>query len=80
MSNLSGWDVAILVVAAYISVISLVRLMRARRDEVVANYQIQIAEEQQRQKVERLRQKRKQARARQLRAFRPPSESDEAAA
>lgn len=39
MSNLSGADMAILAVAAYISLMTLVRLLRYRRDQVVARYQ-----------------------------------------
>ncbi|MFO7904805.1 MAG: hypothetical protein ACQESR_31120 [Planctomycetota bacterium] len=39
MSNLSAADMAILAVAAYISLMTLVRLLRHRRDQVVARYQ-----------------------------------------
>ena len=36
MSTLSGGHIAILAIAAYISIVMLVRLMQHRRDEVVA--------------------------------------------
>ncbi len=36
MADMNLWDGAILVAAAYVAVMSLVRLMRARRDALVA--------------------------------------------
>ena len=50
MMTLQGWDVAILVIAAYISVVTLVRLMRARRDELIAQFQSQVGSEQRRKR------------------------------
>jgi hypothetical protein len=40
------WDVLIVVVAAYVSVVSLVRLMAHRRDELVAKIRDEIAKQQ----------------------------------
>jgi hypothetical protein len=40
--ELDLWDLAILVVAAFVAVISLVRLMLARRDEVFSDVQQQV--------------------------------------
>jgi hypothetical protein len=40
------WDVLIVVVAAYISVVSLVRLMAHRRDELVVKIRDEIAKQQ----------------------------------
>ena len=42
MDWLSRWDLALLAVAAYVAVMSLVRLMRARRDQLVADVQRQV--------------------------------------
>jgi hypothetical protein len=50
MTTLQAWDVAILVVAAYLSVVTLVRLMRARRDELIAQFQSQVGSEQRRKR------------------------------
>lgn len=80
MSDLSGWDVAILAVAAYISIVALVRLMRKRRDEVVNQYQRQIADAKQQQRIEQLRRSHQESRARQIRALQPRRDSDDAAA
>ena len=49
--NFSSWDVVILAVAAYISIATLVRLMRQRRDQVVNRLQIQVVAEQKRQRI-----------------------------
>jgi hypothetical protein len=42
MMELDKWDVAILAVAAFVAVTALVRLMLARRDEVLREIQEQI--------------------------------------
>ncbi len=52
MGNLSGWDVAILGVAAYVAIVTLVRLMRQRRDEEVARLQVRVAQEQRRKRAD----------------------------
>ena len=42
MDWLTRWDLALLAVAAYVAVMSLVRLMRARRDQLIADVQRQV--------------------------------------
>ena len=71
MSNLSGWDVAILAVAAYISIVSLVRLMRHRRDDVVARLQVQVEAAQKRKRVEERRAKQRRARGQRIKLQSP---------
>jgi hypothetical protein len=73
-SNLSFWDVAILVVASYVSVMALVRLMRARRNQIVAHYQARVAEEQRLKREREAHERRQRARARQAEAFRVATE------
>jgi hypothetical protein len=53
MTNLTAWDGAILAVAVYIAVVSLVRLMRMRRDAIVAQLQTEVAEQRERQRLEK---------------------------
>ena len=53
MANLTAWDGAILAVAVYIAVISLVRLMRVRRDAIVAQLQTEVVAQQERQRQEK---------------------------
>ena len=55
MGNMDGWDVALLVAAGYVAVTALVRLMIRRRNQAVAEFRKQLAQERQRRKVERLR-------------------------
>lgn len=62
MANLTAWDMGILAVAVYIAVISLVRLMRARRDVVVAQLQTEVAEQQERQRLEKRREQQRSGR------------------
>ena len=65
MSNLSGWDLLILAIAAYIAMVTLVRLMRRRRDEEVARLQVQVAVQLRRKRAaERQERKQQAARAR----------------
>jgi hypothetical protein len=51
MSDMTAWDVAILLIAAYCAVVTLVRLMRARRDAVVAELQSEVAAQVDRQRA-----------------------------
>ncbi len=55
MGNMDGWDVALLVAAGYVAVTALVRLMIRRRNQAVAEFHKQLAQEKQRRKVERLK-------------------------
>ena len=59
MENFTGWDIAILAIAAYIAIVTLVRLMRMRREEVVARLQAQVVAEQERKRAEARGAKRK---------------------
>ena len=68
MADLSVWDVAILVAAAYLSIVTLVRLMRHRRDQVIAGLQSEVAAEQRRQRTLARRERQQQVRAAQSRA------------
>jgi hypothetical protein len=65
MAEMNAWDVAILLVAAYIAVLTLVRLMRGRRDVVVAQLQTEVAAQQERKRAERRREQSRSARAKQ---------------
>ncbi len=49
--NISGWDVAILTVAAYVAVTSLVRLMRGYRDRRIEEFREEYRQERQRQAI-----------------------------
>lgn len=42
MEWLTRWDIALLAIAAYVAVMSLVRLMTRRRDELVADVERQL--------------------------------------
>ena len=53
----SGWDAALLAVAAFLAVVVLVRLMLQQRDTIVAKLRSDIAQEQQRQKAENRKKK-----------------------
>ena len=48
MDAVSTWDIVVLVVATAIAILSLVRLMAAHRDRLVADVRRQLHEEQQR--------------------------------
>lgn len=43
MENMDGWDIALLVIAAYVAVTVLVRLMIRRRDELMARLRQEMA-------------------------------------
>ncbi len=45
---MDGWDIALMLVATYFAIMILVRLMRKRRDDLVANMRGQIEQEQKR--------------------------------
>ena len=68
MAEMNAWDVAILSVAAYIAVLTLVRLMRRRRDAVIAQLQTDVAAQLDRKRTERRREQSRSGRAKQ-----PPS-------
>ena len=43
MVDINGWQLALLVLAAYFSTVTLVRMMQNRRDQVVSDLQRQVA-------------------------------------
>ena len=67
MVGFDGWDLALLLVAAYFSVTLLVRLMRDRRDQLVDGLHKQIEEERRRQQMARRRARQRDARRQQIR-------------
>jgi hypothetical protein len=56
---MDAWQWILLGAAAFVAVVSLVRLMQARRDELIADMRQQMEAEQQRREVEERRAKRK---------------------
>ncbi|MCH7726206.1 MAG: hypothetical protein IH991_06980 [Planctomycetes bacterium] len=46
---MDGWDIAVVVVAGYIAVVTLAQLMRQHRDKLVAGLQREVEAEKQRQ-------------------------------
>ena len=58
MGNMDGWDLALLAAAAYLAVVSLVRLMIRRRDQLRDEFHREVKKEKKRRAVE---QRRKQA-------------------
>jgi len=57
MSNLGVWDVIVLIMAAYFAVVTLVRLLWHRRDEVMTHYRRLVETERKRKKAALLRQR-----------------------
>ena len=60
---MDGWDIALLVAAAYVAVSSLVRLMRQRRDELAVGVRSKVEAEKRRRHAERRSAKEKERRA-----------------
>lgn len=75
MDNLSGSDVIILAIAAYVAIVTLVRLMQHRRDEVVARLQLEVAQEQRRQRSAAQQEQRKKAMEQLVKAQRSPQKT-----
>ena len=65
MAEMNAWDVAILSVAAYVAVVTLVRLMRRRRDAVIAQLQTEVAAQLDRKRAEQRREQGRSARSKQ---------------
>ncbi len=63
MLNMQPWDWVLLVIGAYIALSSLARLMRNRRDQVLAELTAQAAAEQQRQRLARQLEKQRKKKA-----------------
>jgi len=55
---MDGWDIALLVLAAYVAIVVLVRLMIRRRDQLVAEMQV---EAEQAQRIKKLAEMQKDA-------------------
>ncbi len=55
MQHMDGWSIALLVVAAYVAVLALVRLMRKRRDQMVERFREEVEKEKKMQEAERKR-------------------------
>ncbi len=62
MFEMSTLDLVLLAVAGYLAIITLVRLMRRRREGIIDDLTRQVEIEQQRLKEERKKEKRRQAR------------------
>jgi heme exporter protein D len=52
MGNMDGWDLALLVMAGYVAVVALVRLMIRRRDQVLGEFRRKLRQERQRKQAE----------------------------
>ncbi len=52
MGTMDNWDVTLLVVAGYLAVVALVRLMTRKRDQMVDDFRRQVAEEKKRKQRE----------------------------
>lgn len=48
MGEFSGWNLAVLLIAAYVAIVTLVGLMRRRRDEVISDLRDQVDRERKR--------------------------------
>ena len=55
MGAMDNWDITLLVVAGYLAVIALVRLMRRQRDQMLDEFRRQIKEDNKREKEEEWR-------------------------
>jgi hypothetical protein len=53
MGNMDGWDVTLLVVAGYVAVTSLVRLMVRRRDQMLEELRGEVAREKNRKNAKK---------------------------
>jgi mannitol-specific phosphotransferase system IIBC component len=53
MESFLSWDIIVLAVACYVAAITLVRLMRRERDEVLQDLQHQVEDEKRRQGAEK---------------------------
>jgi hypothetical protein len=62
MGNMDGWDVALLAVAGYVAVVTLVRLMIRHRDRVLAEFRRRLKKERLRREAEEVRRKQQRGR------------------
>ena len=52
MGSMDGWDLTLLVVAGYVAVVTLVRLMARRRDQMLDEFRRKLRKEKQRNEAE----------------------------
>ena len=52
MGNMDGWDVALLVVAGYVALVTLVRLMIRRRNQMLDEFRSELKKEKRRKEAE----------------------------
>ena len=52
MGNMDGWDVALVVVAGYVALVTLVRLMIRRRDQLMDEFRRKMRKEKRRKEAE----------------------------
>lgn len=52
MGSMDGWDLAIMVLVGYVAVVSLVRLMLLRRDDMMKEFREELAKEKNRRQME----------------------------
>jgi len=64
MIALDGWDIALLAIGGYVSVITLIRMMRRRREHLVDDLLGQVRAERKRATARKKKQERAEARAR----------------
>ena len=58
MENMTGWDIALFVVAGYVAVMSMTRLMIRRRDALLVEFREKVNAEQKRKEAEEAQQDR----------------------
>ncbi len=56
MGSMDGWDVALLAVAGYVALVTLVRLMIRRRNQLMDEFRHEVAQEKKRKQAEQRRQ------------------------
>ncbi len=57
MGNMDGWDVALLVVSGYVAVVTLVRLMARRRNQMMEEFRRELKKEKRRKQAEEMSRK-----------------------
>ena len=63
MGNMDGWDVALLVVAGYVALVTLVRLMIRRRNQMLDEFRSELKKEKRRKEAEERERKFRRKRA-----------------
>ncbi len=60
MGFMDGWDIALLVIAGYVAVVALIRLMTRRRDQMIDEFREEVEKEQNRKAAQRRREAQQQ--------------------